>query len=73
LAKSKCIPILTYGLECFAVRKAEVKSLDFALIRFLLKLFKSANVDIINECRQYFGFNLLSEILVRKSDIRLKN
>ena len=34
LAKSKCLPVLIYGLECFSLRKADVKSLDFAVVRF---------------------------------------
>jgi len=43
-----------------------VKSLDFAVVRFLIKLFKSANIDVINECRWRFDFQIPSEILVRK-------
>jgi len=67
LAKSKCIPVLIYGLECFSLRKADVKSLDFAaVVRFLMKLFNSANIDIINTCRWYFDFQLPSEVLVKR-------
>jgi len=39
LIRSKCIPILIYGLECFALAKSDLKSLDFAVNRFLMKLF----------------------------------
>jgi len=34
LAKSKCIPVLVYGLECFSLRNADVKSLVLAVVRF---------------------------------------
>ena len=44
-----------------------MKSLDFAAVRFLMKLFKSANTDVINECRRHFDFHLPSEMLVGKS------
>ena len=37
LFSSKFIPILIYGLECFALTKSDLKSLDFAVSRFLMK------------------------------------
>jgi len=54
------------GLECSSLRKADVKSLNFAVVRFLTKLFNSANTDVINDCRWYFEFELLSELLAKK-------
>jgi len=47
LIRSKYIPILIYGLECFALTKSDLKSLDFAVNRFLMKLFRSNNTEII--------------------------
>ena len=66
LAKRKCLPVLIYGLECFSLRKANVKSLDFAVVCFLMKLFNSANIDVINDCWWYFEFELPSELLAKK-------
>ena len=66
LIRSKCIPILIYGLECFALTKSDLKSLDFAVNRFLMKLFRSNNIEIIAECRRYFQFNLPSELIEKK-------
>jgi len=51
-------PYTNYGLECF-----DLKSLDFAVNRFLMKLFRSNNTEIIAECRRYFQFNLPSELI----------
>jgi len=67
LIRSKCIPILIYGLECFALTKSDLKSLDFAVNRFLMKLFRSNNTEIIAECRRYFQFNLPSELIEKKT------
>jgi len=39
LVKSKCLPILLYGLECYCLLKADLHSLDFVVMRFLKKLF----------------------------------
>jgi len=66
LIRSKCIPILIYGLECFALTKSDLKSLDFAVNRFLMKLFRSNNTEIIAECRRYLQFNLPSEVIEKK-------
>ena len=67
LAKSKRLPVLIYGLECFSLPKANVKSPDSAVGRFLMKLFNSANTDVINDCWWYFEFELPSELLAKKS------
>ena len=63
LVRSKCMPIVLYGLECFLVAKADIKSLDFAVTRFLTKLFRTTNIDVIEKCRLIFNFLLPSEML----------
>jgi len=35
--------------------KSDMKSLDFSFNRLLMKLFKTTNISIINDCRLYFG------------------
>jgi len=40
LLKTKCIPVLIYGLKCFSLPKSDLKS-DFAVTRFLMKLFRT--------------------------------
>ena len=42
LVKTKCLPILLYGLECFSLTVSDMKSLDFTVTRFPMKLFKSS-------------------------------
>jgi len=44
------MPILLYGLKCFFLPKSDVNSLDFAVRRFLMKLFKTVNNDVIQNC-----------------------
>jgi len=75
LVKSKCMPMLglLYGLECFALLKSDVKSIDFAVTRFLMKLFETSNIDIINDCRSNFSFMLSSEMTeIRKAKFKGK-
>ena len=67
LVKTKCLPNLLYGLECYPLNKADTRSLDFAVTRFLVKMFRTVNMDVINECRLYFDFMLPSELLVKRT------
>ena len=46
--------------------KADQRSLDFAVIRFLMKLFCTSNMIIINACLSYFDFRLPSELLLKR-------
>jgi len=73
LLRSKCIPVLIYGLECFPLPKFDVKSLDFAVTRFLIKHFRTSSIDVINDCRHNFSFSLPSELIeVRKAKFESK-
>jgi len=73
LLKSKCVPILIYGLECFSLPKSDLKSLDFAVTRFLMKLFRSSNKEVIAECQRFFGFLLPSELIEKKKTKFIQN
>ena len=67
LVKSKCIPVLVYGLEVCPLTKSDLKSLEFPVNRFFMKLFKTSNIQMVNDCQVYFGFDLPSVIIVRQS------
>ena len=67
------MPMLLYGLECFALLKSDVKSIDFAVTRFLMKLFMTSSIDVINDCRTNFSFMLPSEMIeIRKAKFEIK-
>ena len=50
-----------------------VKSIDFAVTRFLMKLFRTSSIDVINDFRTYFSFMLPSAIIkIRKANFEIK-
>ena len=49
LVTKKCLPILLYGSEVCRLNKSDLNSFDFAVNRFLKKLFKTNNITIIEE------------------------
>ena len=56
-----------YAWPLVAVTELNLKkTLDFAVNRFLMKLFRSNNTEIIAECRRYFQFNIPSELIEKK-------
>ena len=57
---------LLYGLACFSLNTSDIKSLDFTVTRFLMKLFKSSKINLINESRYYFNSQLPSELLMKR-------
>ena len=66
LIQSKCIPVLIYGLEVFAINSSDLKSLDFTVNRFFMKLFRTSNINIITDCQLMFNFVLPSaQIAIR--------
>ena len=65
--------MLIYGLECFSLPKSDLKSLDFAVTRFLIKLFNTSNTEIISECQHYLGFSLSSKLIERKRNKFVNN
>jgi len=71
LIKSKCIPVLLYGLVVCPLNNTQLTSLDFVINRFLMKLFSTSNMEIITYCREQFDFELPSAILVRHTSLFL--
>jgi hypothetical protein len=53
--KSKCYPVLLYGLEACALNSEDKKSLNFTATRFFMKLFRTSNSQVITDCQQFFG------------------
>jgi len=73
VVRTKCMPIVLYGLECFSVAQADIKSLDLAVTPFSMKLFRTTNIDVIEECRLFFDFLLPSEMLeIRRAKFECK-
>ena len=68
LIVKKCLPALLYGLEACVLNRTEEKSLNFPCTRFLMKLFRTGNNDVINEIRGFFNFAEPSVLLQKRKD-----
>ena len=73
LVKSKCIPVLLYGLEACPLIKSQLASLDFVINRFFMKLFNTNSMETVKACQEYFSFELHSiQLEKRKKKIETK-
>jgi len=51
LLRTKCMPILLYGLEACPMKKSDLNFLDFAVNRFFMKLFRTGDINIVKSCQ----------------------
>ena len=63
LVKAQCITELTSGLDVCPLTVADRNSLEFTVTRSLMKVFATSCKDTIDECRHYFGFPTVQQIV----------
>ena len=56
LVKSKCMPLLLYGTEALQLKKAQIRSAEYAVVSCFMKLFKTKSKEIVSECMTFFNF-----------------
>ena len=66
LFATKCMPILLHGIGVCDLTKGCISSLDFTASRFLMKLFRTNNRAVIQECISYFDFKLPGTCLISR-------
>jgi len=65
--------ILLYGFEVLNLNKSQLNSLDFVANRFLMKLFTTKNMQIIEFCCKQFNFILPSSQIAIRRDKFIKS
>jgi len=73
LVKYKCMSILLYGSEVLNLNKSQLNSLDFVANRFLMKLFNTNNMQIIEFCCEQFNCVLPSRQIANRRDKFIKS
>jgi len=64
---------LLYELEACPLRSSDNNSLHIVINRFVIKLFKTNNVETITYCCMQFNFDLPSTILKKEVMFLLEN
>ena len=57
---SKCVSVLLYGLEVCPLNDSDIRSLDFVINRFFMKLFKTTDIETVKYCQNIFRSELPS-------------
>ena len=56
IIRSKCLPVLLYGLDACPLIASDRSSLSFTLTRTLMKICGTTSNEIISECQTFFVF-----------------
>ncbi len=66
LVSCKCLPILLYGTESCPLNKTQLASFDFVFTRFLMKLFRTIDKNVISVCINFFEISLPSALIAMR-------
>ena len=66
LISSKCLPCLLYALEACPVNKTQERSLEFTVNKVLMKVFRTTSMDVLTECRLWFGIPEVKVLIARR-------
>jgi hypothetical protein len=72
LVKAQCIPVLTYGLDVCPLTVSDRNSIEFTVTRSLMKVFATSCRDIIDDCREYFGFPTMQQFVKSRKSAFLR-
>ena len=65
LIRTKCLPILLYGVESCPLVTRDKRSLEFTITGSLMKLFKTGSATVVSDCQNFFGFLPISCLDIR--------
>ena len=67
LVRSKCIPVLLYGLDACPITPTDFKSLQHPINNIFMKMFATKSAEVVTECQQAFEFQpICNQINCRK-------
>ena len=54
LVRSKCIPVILYGLDACPINATDFKSLQHPITTIFMKMFATKSAEVVTECQQAF-------------------
>ena len=73
LVRSKCLPILLYGIEGCPLLSRQIHSLEFSVTRIFMKMFHTSSSKFVEECQINFGFlPISSQLKIRTANFLQK-
>jgi len=67
------MPRLLYAIEACPINKMQEKSLEFTINRVLMKIFRTVSLDVIRDCRLWFGIpNIKLSVVKHKKKFLMK-
>ena len=61
LIKSKCVPVVIYGIEACPTNSDVIKTLDNPITATFMTVFNTKSAELVRDCQMVFGFHSLHE------------
>jgi len=66
LLKTKCVPVLLYGLEVCSPTKAQIRSMDYAISSCYRKIFNVKSNENVGLCMDMFNSVDVNTMLMKR-------
>ena len=66
LLKTKCLPVLLYGLEACSLSKAQISSLDYSVSSCYRKIFNVKSNENVRLCMDMFNCDDVATLLTKR-------
>jgi len=72
LSRTKCLPVLLYGVEACPLLVRDRKSFDFTITRYFMKLFRIGSVTVVTDWQKdsHFYQSLTKQTFVQSNSLR---
>ena len=71
LLKTKCLPVVYYGLEACPVNRDQARSLDYAVYSCFRKIFATTDQSVVEQCMMFFECHHVQDTMGERK--RMKN
>jgi len=61
--KTKCLPILSYGIEVCPVNKSGIRSLQYVVVNCFSKIFDIKLKETVEECMREFNLSTVNDVV----------
>jgi len=63
LVKTKCLPVLCYGIEVYPANKSDIRSLQYVVNNCFRRIFDIKLKETVEECMREFNLSTVNDVI----------